>query len=84
MRILEMTLAGVLFALVVWGVALSAVYGKIPLRFSIPLLLLAGLLVAGSFHVVEDFEKWGSGLGTGLALAVAVFAGLDLRRRRSG
>lgn len=79
-----MTLAGLLFALVVWGVVLYALYQKVPMRFSIPLLLLAGGLVTGSFYVVEDFEKWGSGLGAGLALALAVFAGLDLRRRRSG
>lgn len=79
-----MTLAGLLFALVVWGVVLYAVYRKLPLRFSIPLLLLAGLLVTGSFYVVEDFQKWASGLGTGCALAIAVFVGLELRRRRSG
>lgn len=78
------TFAGLLFALAIWGVVLYAIYRKIPLRFSIPLFVFSGFLVGGSNYVVEDYENWGLGLTFGLALAIAIFVSLDLRRRRSG
>jgi NhaP-type Na+/H+ or K+/H+ antiporter len=76
------TLAGILFALVVWGSVLCAIYREAPLRFSIPLFLLAGVLVTASSFAVKDFQRWGTGLSIGLALAVAVFAGAMSEKRR--